>query len=126
MDVEERLKLEKALLHPVRLAIVLTLITRGDATIAELEKVLGIARQTIYTHLRKLMKASLVVKTIELSDRPRPRYRFNWRMAFTILGVLESIRDRVGLAIETLQQVLSEEQGDNEELRSDEKDVKEW
>ncbi len=100
-------QLEKIVLHPTQLAILLMLISSNrESTLAELEKLLGLPRQTIYTHLEWLIEVGLVIKTIRFSDRPRPRYGgFVWSKAELVLKILRSIRDRIAKIPEKLEEI---------------------
>jgi len=104
MERDPELNLAKLVAHPIRLAILLTLVARDTASLSDLEKLLGVPRQTIHTHLRKLVEGGLVVRRISLSPRPRPVYCFNWGRAEDVLRVLRSLRSRIDEVLKSIEE----------------------
>ncbi len=97
-------RLERLLLHPTRLAILLALAAAGGPmTLADLEKLLGVPRQTLHTHLEAMAREGLVVKRITFSGRPRPVYELDWRRVDELLEALHSIRARLDKLIGELE-----------------------
>jgi len=104
MERDEELRLMKLVAHPIRLAILLTLAARNTASLSDLEKLLGVPRQTIHTHLRKLVESGLVVRRVSLSPRPRPVYSFNWGRAEDVLRVLRGLRSRIEEVLKSIEE----------------------
>ena len=61
----------KALAHPARLAILLTLASRGECVCGEVVDVVGLAQSTVSQHLKVLREAGLITGT---PDGPRSCY----------------------------------------------------
>ncbi|WP_048055848.1 winged helix-turn-helix domain-containing protein [Pyrococcus sp. ST04] len=72
-SAEELVTIADALANPVRIKI-LKLLCEKEWYVYELAKVLGISRQLLYLHLRKLEKAGLVESELRLEpDDPRAK-----------------------------------------------------
>ncbi|WP_394326723.1 ArsR/SmtB family transcription factor [Thermococcus chitonophagus] len=77
VKAEELVTIADALANPVRLKI-LKLLCEKEWYVYELAKVLGISRQLLYLHLRKLEKAGLVESELRLEEgdpRAKKYYR---------------------------------------------------
>lgn len=72
-NVEELAKICEALSNPVRVKI-LKLLCQKEWYVYELAKELGISRQLLYLHLKKLEKAGLIESELRLEpDDPRAK-----------------------------------------------------
>jgi len=78
-SVEELTKVCDALSNPVRVKI-LKLLCEKEWYVYELAKTLGISRQLLYLHLKKLEKAGLVESELRLEpDDPRAKKYYRAR-----------------------------------------------
>lgn len=66
----------KALAHPARLAILMTLAERKECICGDLVTDLPLAQSTVSQHLKALKEAGLIKGTI---DGPRSRYCIEWK-----------------------------------------------
>lgn len=67
----------KALAHPARLAILMTLAKRRECICGDLVLDLPLAQSTVSQHLKALKEIGLVKGTI---DGPRSRYCIDWKV----------------------------------------------
>ena len=67
----------KALAHPARLAILMTLAEKRECICGDLVIDLPLAQSTVSQHLKALKEIGLVKGTI---DGPRSRYCINWKV----------------------------------------------
>jgi DNA-binding transcriptional ArsR family regulator len=67
----------KALAHPARLAILMTLAERRECICGDLVLDLPLAQSTVSQHLKALKEIGLVKGTI---DGPRSRYCIDWKV----------------------------------------------
>lgn len=67
----------KALAHPARLAILMTLAQKKECICGDLVLDLPLAQSTVSQHLKALKDIGLVKGTI---DGPRSRYCINWKV----------------------------------------------
>ena len=72
-SVEELVRIGEALSNPIRVRI-LKMLCEKEWYVYEMAKVLGISRQLLYLHLKKLEKAGLVESELRLEpDDPRAK-----------------------------------------------------
>jgi len=94
----------KLLMNTTRLAILLVLATAEKAlTLSNLERILGLPKQTIHTHLEYMVKAGIVTRRIVFNSRPRPVYEITWDRVNDILLALRSIKSNIDQLLETLR-----------------------
>ena len=67
----------KAMAHPARVAILMTLAEKRECICGELVINLPLAQSTVSQHLKALMEIGLIKGTI---DGPSSRYCINWKM----------------------------------------------
>ncbi|RLE97584.1 MAG: hypothetical protein DRJ63_08935 [Thermoprotei archaeon] len=64
------------LMHSTRLALLVVLATADVPVIlSQLERILGIPKQTVHSHLEAMVKTGAVLKKWIIADRPRVVYR---------------------------------------------------
>ena len=73
MDLQKIVYLGDALSHPLRIKILKKLL-EGEKSIYELAKEMGISRQLLYLHLRRLEKADLVESDLRLERNKAKKY----------------------------------------------------
>ncbi len=88
--LQEIVNLGDALSHPLRIKILKMLMER-EMSVYELAKELGISRQLLYLHLKKLEKAGLVESDLRLEGSRAKKYYRSKRFNFSISN--EVIRD---------------------------------
>jgi len=96
--------LKKLLMHSTRLALLVVLATADvPVTLSQLEKILGIPKQTVHSHLEAMVKTGAVSKKWIIADRPRVVYRINEKRVDEVLTILKYIREN----IDNLEKMLS-------------------
>jgi len=82
----------KALSHPARLQILLTLATRNSCVCGEIVEVLPLAQSTVSQHLKELQRVGLIEGTIE---GPRSCYCLNRENFETIKSSVKELFDSI-------------------------------
>ena len=76
----------KALAHPARLAILMTLAKRQECICGDLVVNLPLAQSTVSQHLKALKEIGLIKGTI---DGPRSRYCIDWKVFDRYQGMID-------------------------------------
>ncbi|WP_372818916.1 ArsR/SmtB family transcription factor [Pyrococcus kukulkanii] len=92
VKAEELVTIADALANPVRLKI-LKLLCEKEWYVYELAKVLGISRQLLYLHLRKLEKAGLVESELRLEEGDPRAKKYYRAKKFRIVIDNETIKE---------------------------------
>ncbi|WP_394326476.1 ArsR/SmtB family transcription factor [Pyrococcus kukulkanii] len=92
VKAEELVTIADALANPVRLKI-LKLLCEKEWYVYELAKVLGISRQLLYLHLRKLEKAGLVESKLRLEEGDPRAKKYYRAKKFRIVIDNETIKE---------------------------------
>ena len=82
----------KALSHPARLAILMTLANRKECICGDLVLYLPLAQSTVSQHLKALKEMGLVKGTV---DGPRSRYCIDWKVFSKYHHELKSWTERM-------------------------------
>ena len=90
--LQKLVNLGDALSHPLRIKI-LKMLMEQELSVYELAKELGISRQLLYLHLKKLEKAGLVESDLRLEgNRAKKYYKskpFNFQISNEVIKNLE-------------------------------------
>ncbi|WP_230972244.1 ArsR/SmtB family transcription factor [Archaeoglobus neptunius] len=91
-SLQDIVNLGDALSHPLRIKVLKMLMDR-ELSVYELAKELGISRQLLYLHLKKLEKAGLVESDLRLEGSRAKKYykakHFNFSISNEIIRNLE-------------------------------------
>jgi len=83
VTLQNLVNLGDALSHPLRIKILKTLMEK-EVSVYELAKEIGISRQLLYLHLKKLEKAGLVESDLRLEGNKAKKYYKVRKFSFTI------------------------------------------